>query len=128
MRNLLVEQWRLTDDLLVAGFRQQQSGVTLGDGYDPLKVASRLGVVYLPRQVCYLPGVDRHTLPGNAGLPEHEGQITTLGLQEWVCLLPQDLSFGTTERLLGWITHDPEDVANPSAPLGVSAWANHSPG
>ena len=32
MRNLLVEQWRLTDDLLVAGFRQQQAGVTVGDG------------------------------------------------------------------------------------------------
>lgn len=111
MRNLLVEQWRLTDERLVARFRQEQSGVTLGDGYDPLKVASRLGVVYLPRQVCYLPGVDRHTLPGNAGLPEHEGQITTRGLQEWVCLLPQDLSFGTTERLLGWITHDPEAMS-----------------
>ena len=110
-RNLLVEQWRLTDDLLVAGFRQQQAGVTVGDGYDPLKVASRVGVIYLPRQVCYLPGADQHSLPGNAGLPAHEGQVTTRGLQEWVCLLPQDLPFGTTERLLGWMTHDPEAMS-----------------
>jgi hypothetical protein len=111
MRHLLVEQWRLTDEMLVARFRQQQVGVTVGDGYDPLKVASRLGVVHLPRQVCYLPGADQHTLPGNAGLPEHAGQVTTRGLQEWVCLLPQDLPFGTTERLLGWMTHDPEAMS-----------------
>ena len=108
MRHLLVEQWRLTDDLLVRRFRQEQAGTTLGDGHDPLKVASCLGVVYLPRQVCYLPGANQHTLPGNAGLPEHEGQVTTRGLQEWVCLLPQDLPFGTAARLLGWMAHEPQ--------------------
>lgn len=107
MRHMMVEQWRLTDAVLVERLRQEQAGTTLGDGHDPLKVASRLGVVYLPRQVCYLPGAERHTLPGNAGLPEHAGQVTTRGLQEWVCLLPQDLPFGTAERLLGWMTHDP---------------------
>jgi hypothetical protein len=107
MRSLMVEQWRLTDGLLVKRFRQEQAGVSLGDGYDWLKVASRLGVVHLPRQVCYLPGADQHSLPGNAGLPEHEGQVTTRGLQEWVCLLPQSLPFGTAERLLGWMAHDP---------------------
>jgi hypothetical protein len=107
MRALMVEQWCLTDQLLVSRFRQEQAGATTGDGYDPLKVVSRLGVVHLPRQVCYLPGEDHHTLPGNAGLPAHEGQVTTRGLQEWACLLPQDLSFGTAERLLGWMTHDP---------------------
>lgn len=107
MRQMMVEQWRLTDAVLVERLRQEQAGVMLSDGYDLLKVASRLGVVYLPRQVCYLPGAERHTLPGNAGLPEHEGQVTTRGLQEWVCLLPQDLPFGTAERLLGWMTHDP---------------------
>jgi len=111
MRHLMAEQWRLTDGLLVKCFRQEQAGATLGDGYDSLKVASRLGVVYLPRQVCYLPGVNQHTLPGNAGLPEHEGQVTTRGLQEWVCLLPQDLPFGTTARLLGWMAHEPKVVS-----------------
>jgi len=107
MRHLMVEQWRLTDTMLVERFRQEQAGVTLGDGYDLLKVASRLGIVQLPRQVCYLPEADHHILPGNAGLPEHEGQVTTRGLQEWACLLPQDLPFGTSERLLGWMAHDP---------------------
>ena len=111
MRNLLVEQWRLTDQLLVSRFRQEQVGATSGDGYDPLKVASRLGVVYLPRQVCYLSGEARHHLPGNQGLPEHAGQVTTRGLQEWACLLPQELPFGTAERLLGWMTHDPETMS-----------------
>lgn len=107
MRQLLVEQWRLTDQRLVARFRQEQAGGTSGDGYDPLKVASRLGVVQLPRQVCYLPDVKSHVLPGNAGLPTHTGQVTTRGLQEWVCLLPQELPFGSSVRLLGWMTHDP---------------------
>ena len=107
MRALLVEQWRLTDQMLVTRFRQAQAGATSGDGYDALKVASRLGVVHLPRQVCYLPGEDHHVLPGNEGLPAHAGQVTTRGLQEWACLLPQDLPFGTAERLLGWMTHDP---------------------
>jgi hypothetical protein len=111
MRTLLVEQWRLTDELLVAQFRQAQAKATIADGCDSLKVVSRLGVVHLPRQVCYLPGDERHILPGNAGLPEHEGQVTTRGLQEWVCLLPQDLPFGTAERLLGWMTHDPEVIS-----------------
>ncbi len=111
MRSLLVEQWRLTDQVLVARFRQEQAGATSGDGYDSLKVASRLGVVYLPRQVCYLSDEARHLLPGNQGLPAHAGQVTTRGLQEWACLLPQDLPFGTTERLLGWMTHDPETMS-----------------
>ena len=105
---MYVEQWRLTDKVLVRRFRQEQARAMVGDGYDRLKVASRLGVVHLPRQVCYLPGADRHPLPGNAGLPEHEGQVTTRGLQEGVCLLPQELPFGTAEPLLGWMAHDPE--------------------
>jgi hypothetical protein len=48
MRALMVEQWRLTDQMLVSRFRQEHAGVTVGDGYDPLKVVSRLGVVQLP--------------------------------------------------------------------------------
>jgi hypothetical protein len=43
MRQMLVEQVRLTDQQLVARFRQEQAGATSGDGYDGLKVASRLG-------------------------------------------------------------------------------------
>jgi hypothetical protein len=41
-------------------------------------------------------------MPGNAVLPEHGGAIITRSLQEWACLLPLDLPFGTVERLLGW--------------------------
>lgn len=41
-------------------------------------------------------------MPGNAVLPPHHGIIITRGLQEWACLLPQDLSFATASRLLGW--------------------------
>jgi hypothetical protein len=111
MRQLLVEQWCLTDQLLVARFRQAQGGTTRGDGYDPLKVVSRLGVVQLPRQVCYLPDAKCHVLPGNAGLPAHTGQVTTRGLQEWVCLLPQELPFGSSARLLGWMTHEPAVIS-----------------
>lgn len=111
MRTLMVEQWRLSDQMLVERFGQQQSQAVVNDGHDALKVACRLGVVYLPRQVCYLPEVGQHTLPGNAGLPEHVGQVTTRGLQEWACLLPQDLPFGTTQRLLGWMTHAPEAMS-----------------
>jgi hypothetical protein len=96
---------------LVSRFRQEQAGATIGDGYDTLKVVRRLGVVHLPRRVCYLPGEGHHILPGNAGLPAHEEQVTTRGLQEWVCLLPQDLSFGTAERLLGWMAHDPQVIS-----------------
>ncbi|MCW3096946.1 MAG: hypothetical protein JWL77_2564 [Chthonomonadaceae bacterium] len=43
-----------------------------------------------------------HLLPGNALLPAHEGMIITRGLQEWACLLPQDLPFAPVARLLGW--------------------------
>jgi hypothetical protein len=112
MRTLLVEQWRLMDQALVTRYRQDHPGVVTGDGHDTLKVVSRLGVVYLPRQVCYSQGeTAQHTLPGNAVLPEHEGQVTTRGVQEWVCVLPQDLPFGTAVRLLGWMTHDPEAMS-----------------
>jgi hypothetical protein len=43
----------------------------------------------------------------NDWLPEHEGMITTRGLQEWACLLPQELPFSTAQRLLGWVAKEP---------------------
>lgn len=113
MRHLLVEQWKLADKLLVEQYQQTQSEPVIADGYDTLKVASRIGLISLPRQVCYLPASEKHLMPGNAGLPEHEGQVTTRGLQEWACLLPRDLPFGTAQRLLGWVTHEPEIMSEP---------------
>ena len=43
----------------------------------------------------------------NDWLPEHGGMITTRGLQEWACLLPQELPFSTAGRLLGWVAKEP---------------------
>ena len=52
-----------------------------------------------------------HFIPLNDLLPEHEGPLTTHGLQEWPCLLPQELPFRTAQRLLGWMTHDLEVIS-----------------
>jgi hypothetical protein len=80
-------------------------------GLSPSRQSTRRSLVQLPRQVCYLSGEEHHLLPGNAGLPAHEGQVTTRGLQEWACLLPQDLPFGTAERLLSWMVHAPQVIS-----------------
>jgi hypothetical protein len=120
MRTLLVEQWWLMDQAL-ARYRQEHPGVVRGDGHDDLKVVSRLGVISLPRQVCYQQEeTAHHTLPGNTALPEHEGQVTTRGGQEWECLLPQDMPFGTAVRLLGW-THDAEAMSETQVRRWVGA-------
>ena len=79
------------------------------DGHEPVTVASRFGTLTLPRQVCSHPQTQRHVIPGNAVLPPHNGIIITRGLQEWACLLPQELPFVSVARLLGWQTHD-EDL------------------
>jgi hypothetical protein len=61
----------------------------------------------LSRQILVHHNPREHVLPGNALLPAHEGMITTRGLQEWACLLPQDLPFAPVARLLGWQTQEP---------------------
>jgi hypothetical protein len=76
------------------------------DGQAAVKVVSRFGTLYLERQV-FAPLADQpHSMPGNAVLPPHQGEIITRGLQELACLLPQDLSFASVERLLGWPTQE----------------------
>jgi hypothetical protein len=72
------------------------------DGFDELSVVSRFGRLELPRQVCQHKTDGGHTMPGNRLLPEHQGIVITIGLQEWACLFPQDLPFTAVERLLGW--------------------------
>jgi hypothetical protein len=67
-----------------------------------VSVASRFGKLTLQRQVFAPTDPTGHVIPGNAVLPAHHGIIITRGLQEWACLLPQDLSFATASRLLGW--------------------------
>jgi hypothetical protein len=68
----------------------------------------------LDRQV-FAPVADLpHTMPGNAILPPHQGEIITRGLQELACLLPQDLSFASVTRLLGWQTHEEQVLSETS--------------
>jgi hypothetical protein len=51
-------------------------------------------------------------IPGNAMLPSHNGIIITRGLQEWACLLSQELPFASVARLLGWQTHDTQILSD----------------
>jgi len=53
----------------------------------------------------------KHQLPANAVLPEHGGMLITRGLQEWACLLPQELSFASAARLLAWQTQEEGIIA-----------------
>jgi hypothetical protein len=83
-------------------------GPAKGDGHPPIKVASRLGILSLPRQVLERPNGGGHVIPGNDLLPDHGGMLITRCLREWACLLPLDVGVETTQRLLGWITQEPE--------------------
>jgi hypothetical protein len=122
MRQLIVEQWRLTDQALVRAYQEQQRGTWVtADGYDELQVVGRFGVIQLPRQVCYNAEADCHVLPGNTALLPHNGQVTTRGLQEGVCLLPQDVPFATAQRLLGWMTRELEVISTTQ----VRRWVQH---
>jgi len=78
----------------------------MADGHTPVTVASRFGSLMLTRQVFFHRDTQAHVMPGNAVLPPHKGMIITRGLQEWVCLLPQELPFASVARLLGWQTYE----------------------
>jgi len=80
--------------------------VVHADGHEPVSVASRFGTLTLSRQICSHPQTQTHVMPGNAALPAHHGIIITRSLQEWACLLPQELPFASVARLLGWQTDD----------------------
>ena len=81
------------------------------DGHALVTVASRFGTLSLARQVFAPVGDAPHEMPGNTVLPPHHGILITRGVQEWACLLPQDLSFDTVTRLLGWQTHEQQILA-----------------
>ncbi len=51
-------------------------------------------------------------MPSNAVLPPHNGSSITRSLQEWACLLPQDLSCAAVARLLGWHTHEAQVLSD----------------
>lgn len=71
-----------------------------------MTVVSRLGTLPLNRQVFAHADGQPHVIPSNAVLPAHHGVILTRGLQEWACLLPQELPFASVARLLGWQTQE----------------------
>ena len=48
----------------------------------------------------------------NTLLPPHNGIIITRGLQEWACLLPQELPFASVARLLGWQTQETDVLSD----------------
>lgn len=85
---------------------------TQRDSREPIKVASWFGLVQLARQICTQPDSQRHTIPGNAVLPAHQGMLITRGLQEWACLLSQDVSFSTAARLLSWQTQEAQVLSD----------------
>ena len=108
MRHMFLSQCELVDQQLAEKRQHSDADCHVQfDGDDPLKIASRLGILQLPRQVCYCETCNQHFIPMNDWLPEHKGMITTRGLQEWACLLPQELPFSTAQRLLGWVAKEP---------------------
>jgi hypothetical protein len=112
MRQLFLKQWEVIEQRELQRRLDNAAVQPIQlDGKDSLKVVSRLGILELPRQVCIDPTAGNHSIPLNDLLPEHEGPLTTRGLQEWACLLPQELPFRTAQRLLGWMTHDPEVIS-----------------
>jgi hypothetical protein len=111
LRRALQAQWDLIDAELTDQHRQRCSPQPIqADGHEPLTVASRftqrVPALTLSRQICSHPQTQTHVMPGNAALPAHHGIIITRGLQEWACLLPQELPFASAARLLGWQTYD----------------------
>lgn len=113
LRRVLQAQWETLDTTLTEDYRQQCSPepITL-DGHEPLTVASRFGTLALSRQVCLHSATQQHVLPANAVLPPHRGILITRGLQEWACLLPQELPFASVARLLGWHTQDADVLSD----------------
>jgi Uncharacterised protein family (UPF0236) len=108
MRHLLQRQWERVDQQLVDNYRELfPLSQIKGDGHDPIKVASRIGLLHLPRQVLE-DARGAHLVPGNELLPEHGGMIITRCLREWTCLLSLDVSGQTTQRLLGVVTQEPQ--------------------
>jgi hypothetical protein len=114
LRAALLAQWEAIDAHLVDAYlHEAPTGQFRRHGSKPLTVTSRLGTLRLSRQVLVHRGTGVHVLPGDAALPAHDGRVTTRALQEWACLLAQDLPFATVARLLAWQTHE-EQILSPA--------------
>src|SRR5215212_1059337 len=113
LRRTLQAQWDIIDATLTEQHRQAFSPLPIhADGHEPVTVASRFGILFLSRQVCSHPPTQTHVMPGNAVLPPHNGIIITRGLQEWACLLSQELPFASVARLLGWQTGEKQVLSD----------------
>jgi hypothetical protein len=107
LTHMLQAQWEMIDARLAEQYRQRFSPEhLLADGHASITVASCFGSLTLSRQVFFQRDTQAHVMPGNAVLPVHNGMIITRGLQEWACLLPQELPFASVARLLGWHTYE----------------------
>jgi hypothetical protein len=114
LRAALQAQWAALDAQLVEAYcRRFPTDQVRRDGHRPITVASRLGTLQFQRQVLVHRDSGTRVRPGDAALPAHAGIITTRALQEWACLLAQDLPFATAARLLGWQTQEVQ-VLSPS--------------
>jgi hypothetical protein len=114
LRAALQAQWAALDAELVASYcRRIPPDQVRRDGHKVITVASRLGTLQLPRQVLTHRIGGAYVMPGDAALPTHGGIVTTRALQEWACLLAQDLPFATAARLLGWQTQE-ERILSPA--------------
>jgi hypothetical protein len=113
LQRTLQAQWEVIDEQLTLNYRQSFPPRTIhADGHKPITVASRFGILTLSRQVCQHLATLTHVIPSNAVLPSHNGIIITRGLQEWACLLSQELPFASVVRLLGWQTRHAEILSD----------------
>ena len=72
MRHMFLSQCQLVDQQLAEKRQHSDADCHVQfDGDDPLKIASRLGILQLPRQVCYCETCQQHFMPLNDWLPEH---------------------------------------------------------
>jgi hypothetical protein len=114
LRAAFEAQWLALDAQLVAAYcRGFPPDQFCRDGHKAITVAGRLGTPRLPRQVLSHRESGAHVMPGDGALPPHGGMGITRALQEWACLLAQDLPFASAARLLGWQTRE-ERVLSPS--------------
>jgi hypothetical protein len=114
LRASLQAQWVLLDAQLVEAYcRRFPADQVHRDGHRPITIASRLGTLQLQRQVLMHRDSGTRVRPGDAALPAHAGIITMRALQEWACLLAQDLPFATAARLLSWQTQE-EQILSPT--------------
>jgi len=107
MREIFIKQIEIADKELSDNKKHKESSCSVRyEGYEPIKIISRLGIISPERQVCKCMKCNEHFIPLNEYLPAHNGVIVTCGVKEWCCLLPQELPFESVSRLLGWMSKE----------------------